>query len=171
RKMPGAALRPRSQRLRLGAAFSPAAGREHGGQPFCRAEVFLGELAGGAPMERIIAVDLARAGDRFGEIAESQKPATGGQMLAEAGVFGEHRPAAGEIGGAAVAEPAGVKLPVERLRAAELGARALDVFAILRRRARHPVGRCQTPAGALQKLAVAGLVAGMNVGGKLERAA
>src|SRR5581483_3906002 len=120
-----------------------------------------------APMERIIAVDLARAGDRFGEIAESQKPATGGQMLAEAGVFGEHRPAAGEIGGAAVAEPAGVKLPVERLRAAELGARALDVFAILRRRARHPVGRCQTPAGALQKLAVAG----MNVGGKLERAA
>ncbi len=88
--------------------------------------------------------------DRLLQGAEAQQAFTRGQHGAEAGVLKHDRPTAGEIIGAALAEPATVRNDVPVLGDAELATRSLDVLLVLPGIARHFQRGAQMPARFVQ---------------------
>lgn len=146
----------------------PAAGGKHRWKPFFRTEIFFRKRAGVTTVGGVVCVDFFDACECLRQRREAQQPATRGDTGAESRLFGQHRAAAGQVGHAAVAEPAAVELFVKGFRATKFRARSLDVSLILDRRSGDPVGVDQAPSGAEQELAIAGLFARINIGGELE---
>ena len=68
------------------------------------------------------------------EVGERQQSHASGDVASDAGVLHDHRPARGEVAGAAIAEPAGAAGGVAVLDDGELAARAADVVAVRIRR-------------------------------------
>src|SRR5262245_11221987 len=68
-----------------------------GAENFRRLEALLGQTARGAGVSPVVAIDRARRLGGLVDRREGQQPFTARQQIADAGVLGEHRPAAGEI--------------------------------------------------------------------------
>src|SRR5205807_10389114 len=69
-------------------------------------EVFLRDRAGRQAISTIVAVNCINGRQGFFTRVECEKPFARGQDIAEAGVLGDHRFAAGQVTGVALTEPA-----------------------------------------------------------------
>src|SRR4051794_18904619 len=87
--------------------------------------MFLRDLAGPRAVALVIRLELLEAGDDVVRGGEGEQPRAGRQPSAEAGVLGQHRTAARQVAGAAIAEPTGPGHDVAELGEPELRPRSL----------------------------------------------
>src|SRR5207237_959769 len=132
-------------------------GREH----------VLGEPPRPARGTGVVALDRTERVDGLVERAEEAEAGCRREMLLRSRRLDDARTAAREVTDRPVAHPAGPRLHVRRLRAAELATRALHVGAERLRRACHDARVGEPPAVRREQRAVVRL-AGMEIGGELE---
>src|SRR5687768_728882 len=101
-------------------------------------------------MAAVIGTDRLDGGRGTLHVGERQQSAAGRQAPLEAGGLYQRRAAAGEVGGGAVAEPAGAAVDVRALGNADLAARAGDVVAVAGQ-VRLAGGAADVPAAAAQQ--------------------
>src|SRR5258706_9825821 len=112
-------------------------------------EILFRDRARGPAMQCVATLDLFNARDRFLRRVERDDALPGGQPAREAGVLHYDGPSAGQVAGAAFAEPTALRNCVAVLGDAEFSLRSLDVFSISPRpvRDRSWIGEAP-PAGA-----------------------
>src|SRR5262249_50465396 len=93
-------------------------------------EALLRQTARRAGVSHVIAIDRVRRLGGLFNCRKGQQASAAWQPIADARVLREHRPAAGEIADAAVAEPAAAGLQVHAFRDHEFGRRTADVVAV-----------------------------------------
>ena len=116
-------------------------------------EVVAREVECGLPGFRVVGLDRLERGDGLVDRREGEERLAGRQHASEAGVLRHHRPAGGEVGGTAVAEPAAAQADILVLRNGEFGPRAPDVVAVGVDVGGEVERRSDTPAAALEQLA------------------
>jgi hypothetical protein len=119
---------------------------EQGGKDDVMGEVLAGDLPGGAPMPLVVAVDGVDRLRGLLDRGECEEALAGRQDVAEPGVLGDHRAAGGQVGGAAVAEPAAAQPDVLVLGDGELPSRSGDVSAVGVEIGGDPQGIANAPA-------------------------
>src|SRR4029078_2027273 len=82
-------------------------------------------------MALIGAIDEVDTGCCFLQCVESYDAFAHGEPAIDAGVLHQHRPARGQVAGAAIAEPSRSHLYIQVLGYAELGSRAADESLVL----------------------------------------
>src|SRR6185312_13764760 len=122
-------------------------------------EMLARQLAGRGGVAPVVGVDLLYRRHRGVGRVEGEEPLAGWQRPPEAGVLRHHRAPRGEIGGTAVAEPAGAQAHVLVLGHGELPPGGADVVAVAVDAARDLEAVADQPAVALQQLAVGRLAA------------
>ena len=78
----------------------------------------------------VVGIDLGHPGHGLVQVPERHQAGPDREMIAEAGILGQHRPAGREVASAAVAQPPGLQLPEDRLGTADLGAGSPDVVPV-----------------------------------------
>src|SRR5437660_9313049 len=114
-------------------------------------EDFFSQLARGATMTLVVAVNSGDSGGSFIQISKRDNAVADSEPVAQAGVLHEHRASRGQITNAAVAEPAAAHYDVTVFRNAEFSARTLDEPAITRGRLRDDFAGRDFPAVAFQQ--------------------
>ena len=122
-------------------------------------EVLARDLLGGAAVALVVGVDRLDRRQDLVHRREREQALAGREHVAEAGVLADHRPAGGQVGGAAVAEPAGAQAHVLVLGDGELAARVRDVVAVGVGVGGEVERVPHLPALSLEHLLVLGLVA------------
>ena len=122
-------------------------------------EVLARDLLRGAGVARIVGVDRLHGREDLLHGGEREQSLAGREHVAEAGVLVDHRAPGGQVGGAAVAEPAGAQAHVLVLRHRVLAARARDVVTVVIRVDREVERMTDLPSVALEQLLVSRFIA------------
>src|SRR5262245_16419457 len=96
----------------------------------------LGELACGAAVKQVVAIDRLNSGDGLVDITKCQKTASGRHAFLEARRLNQRGLAGTEITGSPIADPSAVRVDVTLLGHAEFPARRLNELPIALRVAR-----------------------------------
>src|SRR5437879_4345782 len=110
-------------------------------------QMFQGYIPSTPGVALVVSGDLLDGCGRFLGRSDGHQPFPAGQMIAEPGILLDHRPAARQVGGTSIAEPAVVGLDKPALADAEFAARTGDVLPVTVHRSRDLMGIQHAPAG------------------------